>query len=74
MIQYIIDHAGEIVSLFTLLASIFAGNMWVYKKLHAEISSAHGRIDSMGARIDAMGQRIDNLYHVMMSYLIKDRM
>lgn len=73
MLEYIFNHAGEIASLITLLASIIGGNVWVYNKLHAEIEGANGRIDSMGARIDAMGVRIDNLYHVMMAYITREK-
>ena len=86
MIEYFIQHSGEIASLFTILITLGGMIFWSHKKLHADIldlridvKGAHARIDAMGNRIDAMGhridamgQRIDNLYHVMME-MIKER-
>lgn len=87
MIEFFKYHVNDIAAILSVVLPILGAIFWSHSKLHADIQEvkieckdAHKRIDAMGMRIDAMGQRIDamgqridNLYHVMMSYITKDK-
>ncbi len=80
MLNYCIEHIGELASIITIIGSIWLIISRSHKKLHQDmveirqdIKGANGRIDAMGSRIDAMGLRIDRVYEVLMAYIVKDK-
>ena len=73
MLEYILNHIGEITGMMTVIVTIVSVIMWSHRKLHGDIleiradiveirkdiREAHDRIDSTFSRIDSMGTQID---------------
>jgi hypothetical protein len=59
MIDYILDHIGEISSILSILGAVYAGITRSYNKLHKDIMEIQQECKESRARIDATGARID---------------
>jgi DNA-binding transcriptional regulator GbsR (MarR family) len=73
MIEYIIEHIGEIASLLAVMGTILGAIFLSHKSLHKDIMEIKSDIRNANSRIDNLYTQVNSLYSIMMTFLMNGK-